>query len=116
MVDEAVAMKPPLGSRVNTVVEEIFWTTKGFPLCPPVIRRVKRFAVVEVAPTVRTLLTSAEVVTIATLSVCVSSLTSVPSSVQPTLAAPPPSAPHWMFPEASVSNTKVPLQLRTVES
>jgi hypothetical protein len=66
----------------------MFCTTRGFPVCPPVMRRVRRLEVEEVAATVRTDLTSAVVVPIATLSVMVCSLTNVPSSCQPDTLEP----------------------------
>jgi hypothetical protein len=78
------------------------------------MRRVSKFAVVEVAPTVRTLLTSAEVVPMETLSVLVVSLTKVPSSLQPDIFPVSASAPQTIFPEASVSKVEAPLQLRIV--
>jgi hypothetical protein len=71
---------------------------------------------VVVAPTVRTLLTSAEVVPIATLSVWVVSLTNVPSSVQPEAPPPESSVSQMMFPDASVARARVLLQLSTVDS
>ena len=67
----------------KTVVEAIFCTTKGSPVCPESILKVKRFDWVVVAPIVTIDLTSAEVVPIPTLSFCAVSLTRVPSSVQP---------------------------------
>ena len=68
-VEEAVANSPPAGVREKTVVEEMFWTIKGAPVCPPSMRNVRRLEVVEVAATVRTELTSAVVVPIEKLSV-----------------------------------------------
>ena len=71
-------------------------------------------AVVEVAATVRTERTSAEVVPIETLSLSVVSLTKVPSSVQPD-GVPPElsSVPQIRLPEESVCRRLVaPEQLR----
>jgi hypothetical protein len=115
IVEDAVAINPPEELREKTVVEEMFWTTNGFPLCPPVIRRVRRFAVVEVAPMVRTDLTSAEVVPMDTLSVWVINLTNVPSSVQPDMFPVSASVPQTMFPEESVSRVEAPLQFKIVD-
>lgn len=69
----------------------------------PVIRRVSKLAVVEVAATVSTDLTSAEVVPIARLSVNVVNIIRVPSSVNPEVPVPPPSDPQINPPLASVS-------------
>ena len=67
-----MAIRLPEELRVNTV-EVPDWLTlvivRASPPCPVKARRFKRLAVVEVAATVRTLLTSAEVVPTATLSV-----------------------------------------------
>ena len=92
----------------------MFWTTSGKPVCPPVMRKVKMFDWVEVAPIVRTELTSAVVVPIATLSVKVWGRTNVPSSWNPeTLEAEMPV--HWRLPEESVVRALEPEQVVMVE-
>ena len=77
-------------------------------------RRLRRFAVVEVAATVRTALTSAEVVPTATLSVSVWRRTKVPSSWNPeTLEAE--IAEQKTLPEASVVRAEEEEQVGMVE-
>lgn len=105
----------PFESKYVTVVEETFWITKGFPVCPPVIRSVRRLDWVVVAATVRTLLTSAVVVPMETLSVRVCSWTKVPVSVKPdTLEAEIP----WQItlPEVSVVSALAPEQVGMEET
>ena len=83
------------------------WATlvivNALPVWPVRARKVRRSAVVEVAPTVKTALASAEEVPTAVMSVKVWSLTKVPSSCQPeTLEAEAEIAPQITLPEASV--------------
>ena len=83
------------------VEEAAFWTERAFWVVVPRSLRVKRLEVVEVAATVRTERTSAEVVPIATLSVKVWRRTKVPSSWKPeTLEAE--IREQMMLPEESV--------------
>ena len=87
---------------------------RGAPVCPPNMRKVKMLEVVEVAATVRTELTSAVVVPIATLSVRVWRRTNVPSSCHPEmLEAEMPV--HWRLPEESVVRALEPEQVVMVE-
>jgi hypothetical protein len=112
-VELAVAKSPPWGVKLKTVVEEIFWTMSGLPVWLPVMRSVRRLAVVLVAPMVTTELTSAVVVPIATLSVWALSLTKVPSSTQPNvLVAVIPV--QITFPEESVVRALEPEQVGMV--
>ena len=86
----------------------------GFPVCPVWSFKVRIFAVVEVAFTVRTDLTSGEEVPMPTLSVRVVSLTIVPSSVQPGSVAPA-SGSQITFPLESEAKAFAPWQLWIVE-
>ena len=103
-VELAFAASPPAAVMVKTVVVPDWLTlvkVKASPVCPVKARRLRRFAVVEVAPMVRTALTSAEVVPTATLSVSVWRRTKIPSSWNPeTLVAE--IAEQKMLPDESV--------------
>ena len=92
------------------VEEAAFWTERAFWVVVPRSLRVKRLEVVEVAATVRTERTSAEVVPTATLSVSAVSLTKVPASVHP----PPDELgeAHVKLPEPSVCK-KSPFEIET---
>ena len=86
---------------MKEIVEEAkLVISKGEPVCPCHILRVKRLDWVDVEFMVRMLLTSGEVVPIPTLSVTVVSLTIVPSSCQPEL--PPPQEAQERVPDPSV--------------
>ena len=102
-VEEAVPIKPPEASKVKRVVEAEFCTRKASPVWPKSVRKVRLVAVVEVAPIVATLRTSAEVVPTPRLSVTVVSLTKVPSSVKPEVLPESASVPQIRLPEESVS-------------
>src|SRR3989344_8490247 len=84
-VEEADETRPPDGSIEKRVEEAESVTMKGLPVCPVWSLRVKRLAVVEVAPMVRTERTSGVEVPMPTLSVAAVSRTVVPSSVKPAL-------------------------------
>ena len=103
-VELAVAMSPPEVSRVKTEVDPEFVMTKGSPVCPVWSFKVRRRAVVEVAPIVATERTSAEVVPTPRVSVTVVSRTRVPSSVKPEVLPASASAPQMRLPEVSVSS------------
>ena len=96
------------------VEEAAFWTERAFWVVVPRSLRVKRLEVVEVAATVRTERTSAEVVPIATLSVWVWRRTKVPSSWKPeTLVAE--IAEQMMLPDPSVVKALEEEQVGMVE-
>jgi hypothetical protein len=102
-VEDAAAVNPPEAVMENIVEEALLVTSSASPVCPVCNLSVRRFAVVEVAPTVSTERTSGVEVPIPTLSVNVVSLTIVPSSVHPD-GVPPElsSVPQIRFPEESV--------------
>src|SRR3989344_3325092 len=92
--------RKPLKSKNERVEEAEFVITKGFPVWFVWSFKVKRFAVVEVAPTVTTYLESGVVVPIERLSVWVVRWTRVPESVKPGL--PPEHAAQVRSPAPSL--------------
>ena len=114
-VELAVAISPPAAFRVKTV-EVPDWLmlvrVRASPVWFVKALRFRRLAVVEVAATVRTERTSAEVVPTARLSVRVCNRTRVPSSWNPERLRVP--AWQMMLPDESVVKALEPEQVGRV--